>query len=55
MSIFAYNFSDESDLLPIFTFGISGSLVCIRSLNSSEHGSVPESFASTEEGEKYKA
>lgn len=52
---FAYDFSDESDLLPKFTFGISGSLVHVRSLRSSGCCSVPESFASTEEGGKYKA
>lgn len=52
---FTYNFSDESDLLPTFTFGISGSLVHIRNLSSSECCSVPESVASTEEGGKYKA
>lgn len=51
---FAYKLSDDSDLLSTFTFGLSSSLVHIRSPSSSQCFSAPESFASTEEGGKYK-
>lgn len=50
---FAPHFSDEGDL-PIFTFGIGGSLVHTRSLSSYECCSAPEYFASTAESGRYK-
>lgn len=37
-------FSDEIDLLPAFTFGISGSLVYAKSPSSFEHCSIAESL-----------